>query len=242
MFDQLRRDVQNPLGTAIVTLQTNDVDVGVIVFEVEDVIEIRSAPAIDRLIRIARHAEVRMVDRHSPGDGILGQVRVLVFIDKHKTIAFVERLPDFVVFTQHSCDVVQQVIEIDRVRREQPGLISRVDDLDNIANREPRAWLISRGTDKVDLGPTDGLGDRLGRCEGRINLGLPNSSPQGLITIARIVVRVIRFQSNERRIAPEQSSAETIECAKPKRSPSGRQPCTASEPHFLGRFVRERER
>ena len=88
--DQLGGHAQDPLRAAVVLLQPDDVDLGKVPLELQDVVQVRAAPAVDRLVRVAGHRQVRMVDRQRPGDGVLGQVGVLVLVDQDEAVALVE--------------------------------------------------------------------------------------------------------------------------------------------------------
>ncbi len=71
-----------------------------------------------------------MVDRQGAGDGVLGQVGVLVFIDEDEAVALVEGLADFGVLAQQAGDVQEQVVEIGGVGGGQLGLVGGIDLLD----------------------------------------------------------------------------------------------------------------
>ena len=85
-----RGDAEDALRAAIIPLQADHVYVGKIVLEFEDVVEIGAPPAIDRLVGIAGDRQVGMLDRKRPGDGVLGQVGVLILIHEDEAVALVE--------------------------------------------------------------------------------------------------------------------------------------------------------
>src|SRR6185369_4489315 len=58
MSDEVGRSRKNMSGTAIISLQADDLRTGEIVVEAQDVIDFRTAPAVDRLIIIADAANV----------------------------------------------------------------------------------------------------------------------------------------------------------------------------------------
>ena len=92
--DQFGGHAQDPLRAAVVLLQPHDVNLGKIALELENVVQIRPAPAVDRLIGVAGHGQIRMIDRQRPGDGVLGQIRVLILVDEDEAIALVEARAD----------------------------------------------------------------------------------------------------------------------------------------------------
>jgi hypothetical protein len=58
MRDQMRGGGKDMAGGAVVALQPNDPSAGKIVLEAQDVVDLRAAPAIDRLVVIADAADV----------------------------------------------------------------------------------------------------------------------------------------------------------------------------------------
>ena len=115
--DQRVGHAQDALRAAVVLLQPDDLHVGIVVLELENVAQVRAAPAVDRLVGIAGDGQVRVVDRQGPHDRVLGQVRVLILVDQDVAIALVERGADLGVLAQQRGDVQQQVVEIDGARR-----------------------------------------------------------------------------------------------------------------------------
>ena len=106
---------EDGLGAAVVPLQLDDLAAGEVVLEVEDVVQVRPAPAVDRLVGVAGDAEVRVVDRQGPDDRVLGEVRVLVLVDEDVAEPGVELRPDLGVLLAGRDEVDEQVVEIDRV-------------------------------------------------------------------------------------------------------------------------------
>ena len=65
-----------------------------VALEVEDVAQVRAAPRVDRLVRIADHAQVAVLAGELAHQLVLHAVRVLVLVDEH----VLEALP---VVAQH---------------------------------------------------------------------------------------------------------------------------------------------
>ena len=121
--DQVVGHAQDVLGASVILLELDDPAAGVIVLEFEDVGEVRASPSVDRLVGVARHAEVGVVDRESADDGILGQVRVLIFVDQHVAIAAVEVGADVLVLLEDRDHVHEQVVEVDGGGLAEPLLV-----------------------------------------------------------------------------------------------------------------------
>ena len=62
MANQPRGGTDDMLRTAVVLFESDNPNVCEIVFEVEDVLDVRAAPAVDRLVWIARHGQIRICD------------------------------------------------------------------------------------------------------------------------------------------------------------------------------------
>ncbi len=93
--DQLIRGSQNIRSAAEILLEPYDFDAIEVLFEVQNIVQIRAAPTVDRLIRVARYGQIGMVDRQGTYDGVLCQVRVLVLVHQDVTVSLVQRRPQF---------------------------------------------------------------------------------------------------------------------------------------------------
>src|SRR3982074_2479361 len=58
MCDQVRRRGQDVAGGTVVALEPNDLGAWKVVLEAQDVVDLRAAPAIDRLVVVADAADV----------------------------------------------------------------------------------------------------------------------------------------------------------------------------------------
>ncbi len=89
--------------------------VGIVVFKLEDVAQVRPAPTVDRLVRIAGDRQIWVVHRERTDDGILCQVGVLILVDQDITVARIEQRAHLRAFTQQHRHVEEHVVEIDGV-------------------------------------------------------------------------------------------------------------------------------
>ncbi len=71
---------QNVLGGSIVLLQPDHLGLGEILFKLQNVADVRAAPAVDRLIFIAYHANVLFRRRQPADELVLHTIRVLILI------------------------------------------------------------------------------------------------------------------------------------------------------------------
>ena len=232
------RDAEDVRRAAVVLLQPHDLDLREILLELQDVAQVRAAPAVDRLVGIARDGQVRIVDRQGPDDGVLGQVRVLVLVDQDVAVAGVQLSPQLVLLAQQRGHVQQQVVEIDRIGREQPLLVGRIDP-GHDGSEGCGAGHVLLGRDQVVLGPTDRAGDgfrrRVREFRSRFGPALP-SAPAGCRPCRRSCSS--RAGPPAARIAAA-AGRRTVERAHPDAS-ALRQPLDAL-PHLVGRLVGERQ-
>ena len=83
--DQVVGDADDVFRAAVIALERDDPAAREVFLELEDVRQVGPAPAVDRLVRVAGHADVGMIDRQGADDGVLCQVCILIFIDQHVT-------------------------------------------------------------------------------------------------------------------------------------------------------------
>ena len=72
--------IQNICGRTVVLFELDDLRIRKILFKIEDIADIRAAPAIDGLIVIADHAKVAALRCQQPDKHILRVVRILIFV------------------------------------------------------------------------------------------------------------------------------------------------------------------
>jgi hypothetical protein len=121
--DERGGGVDDATGASEVAAERDGPGPGVVAFELEDVREVRAAPAVDRLVGIAHREEVAAVAGDRVGDGELGLVRVLVLVDQQLLEAFPRRGADVLVALQEQRRAQQQIVEVERLRPRQRLLI-----------------------------------------------------------------------------------------------------------------------
>ena len=110
-------------GRAVVFLQTDDLCAGEILLKAQDVANLGSAPAIDRLIIIPHDADVGMARRQKPEPQILGDVGVLVLIHKDEAEPALILGQEIGMGLKDRDHVQEKITEIDRVQIAQAALI-----------------------------------------------------------------------------------------------------------------------
>ncbi len=79
--------LQNHLCRAVVLLEADDLRVGKVLFEFEDVADVGAAPGIDALVLVAYGADVLVLTGEELHQLVLRAIGVLVLVDEQVTIA-----------------------------------------------------------------------------------------------------------------------------------------------------------
>ena len=75
--------VQNMPRGAVVLLQTDGTSTGVLLFKIEDIVNIRATETVDTLVIIAHHADVAVAACQQRGQAILKMVGILILVNQH---------------------------------------------------------------------------------------------------------------------------------------------------------------
>ena len=106
---------ENVSCRAVVLFQQDDLRSGVVLLEVQDVVDIRAAPVIDRLVGVAGDAQVSMALRQQRADLVLYRVGVLVFVDENVLELLAVALEQVLVLLQQLHREQQEIIEVEQV-------------------------------------------------------------------------------------------------------------------------------
>ena len=106
--DELVRDLQDRLGRAVVLLHDEDGGVGVVVLEVQEVLDGGAAPGVDALVGVADDTDVAVPGRQHVHQEILGAVRVLVLVDEDVAEPLLVVLQDFWMFAEEPDEPVEK--------------------------------------------------------------------------------------------------------------------------------------
>jgi hypothetical protein len=99
-----------------------------VVLEIQNVLDVRAAPAINRLIFVAHHADIAVRFRQQPHQLVLAAVGVLILVDHHVAEPpVIQRAGGFIVIEQ-AHGLQQQIVEIERVGRVQRLFVFVPDD------------------------------------------------------------------------------------------------------------------
>jgi hypothetical protein len=84
--------------------------------EAQDLLDVRSPPAVDGLVVVAHHAHVAVRAPDLLHDLVLGMVRVLVFVDQDVAVLLPVVRADVFVLAQQADRLQQEVVEIQGAR------------------------------------------------------------------------------------------------------------------------------
>ena len=154
---------QDGLRGAVVLLHHEDRGVGVVVLEVEQVLDRGPAPRVHALVGVAHHAQVPVLGGEQVHQVVLGAVRVLVLVDQDVPEPLLVVLEDLGVLAEQPDGLHDDVVEVERPGRAQAPLVLGVDLADRLLEVRVRGLLgVLAGADEVVLG----LADHRGRSAG----------------------------------------------------------------------------
>ncbi len=81
--DQRIGHPQNFGAAAVVFFQVDDLRIGPVQFETQNMFHFRAPPAVNRLIVVAHHTQIAMTARQGFHHAILAGVRILVLVHQH---------------------------------------------------------------------------------------------------------------------------------------------------------------
>ena len=111
--DDAVRRVEDGLARSVVLLEMHDVRVWIVLLEIEDVADVRTAKAIDRLIVVADHRDVAVLRGEEVNEHVLGPVRVLVLVDQYVAEPVAPLLERLGVGAVELDELHDQVVEIE---------------------------------------------------------------------------------------------------------------------------------
>ncbi len=127
MADHRVGHFHNVSGGAVVLLEAENLHIGVILFKIEDVLNIGTAKGVNTLRIIAHHADVATNRCQFPGNEVLRKVGILVLIHQHIMEFLLILVEHIEVVTEEHIGVEQQIIKIHRTGTEGPCLVHLVD-------------------------------------------------------------------------------------------------------------------
>ena len=236
------REVQDFGGAAIILLEAHRVGLGKILAEVEDVPDVGAAPAVDRLVIVADHAQVAVATGELLHELVLRAIGVLVLI--HKDV--LEPAPIFLQLRgavgEHAHRQHEQVVEVGGVRQAQRLTQLAIDHGGRLGEWvEGEVRELVRSYERI-LGVGDQPVDATRRELLRVDaVALHDALDHGL-RVVLVVDRERRRAANEVRCTAQHPRADRVEGADPHADGRAAEQPADAILHLAGGLVRERHR
>ena len=144
---------QDRLRRAVVLLQLDDRGAGEVLLEVEDVVDVGSAKAVDRLVVVADDADVAALAGKQLKQPVLRVVGVLVLVDEDPAELPPVALQHVGEQLEHVDRAEQQVVEVERVHLVHAPLVEVVDVGGRLLEEGADLLAVGGGVLKLVLGP-----------------------------------------------------------------------------------------
>ena len=118
---------QDAARGAVVLLELDDLELGVVLLQQLQVLDVRAAPGIDRLIVVAHRGEGAAHARQQLEQAVLGAVGVLVLVDEQVAQLVLPALAHFGVLVEQAHGQRDEVVEIHRLVGAQGALVFLVE-------------------------------------------------------------------------------------------------------------------
>ncbi len=215
--DEVGGGREDMAGRAVIALEPDHGGAGEILLEAQDVVDLGATPAVDRLVVVADAAQVLRPLGEQPQPQILGDVRVLIFVDQHEPEALLILAQHLRVLAEQADGLEQEVAEVGGVEHFQPLLIGGV-ELEAASAGEDRG-LAGRdlvGREPAVLPIVDHRRERAGGPALLVDvLGL-----QHLLHQADLIVHVedgeIRLEADQLGVAAQELDPDGVKGAEPR--------------------------
>ena len=106
-------DLKDLRAGAVIALETDDSRSGEAAFESGDVLDVTSSPAVDRLVVVADHPEVRMPEQEEFEESVLRRIDVLILVDHQESKLRSNPVPQISIRIEGRYRAHHHVTEID---------------------------------------------------------------------------------------------------------------------------------
>ncbi len=241
LLDDRGRRVEDHLRRPVVLFEAHDARLGKVVLEVEDVPEVRSAPLVDRLVRIADDRQVAMDLGEPLDEHVLRTVGVLILVDHHVAELPGVAFPRLRGGLEQLDGLEQQIVEVERVAVREGPEVAFVNAGDLLVAQVERAAK-RVGSFHAVLGLADS-GERHSRRHQLVvdaELALRLFYHRDLVR--RIVDDEIARQPDAGRLTPQQPRAQRVKRREPDSVARTAQHRLDALPHLACGFIGEGDR
>ena len=215
--DEMRSCREDMAGRAVVALEADHLGAGKVLLEAQDVVDLGTAPAVDRLVVVADAAQIFRPLAEQPEPQVLRNVGVLIFVDQHEPEALVILAQHVRMLAQQPDRLEQKIAEIGGVEHLQPLLIRHV-ELEPAPARKARGLARRHlfGREPAVFPAVDHGGERARRPALLVDvLGF-----QHLLEQAQLIVdvenREVGFEPHQFRMPAQHLHADRVERAEPR--------------------------
>ncbi len=194
------------------------------------------------LVRVADCTEVPVLARKQLQQPVLRVVRVLVLVDEHVAERLLPALARLGEALQHVDGEHQQVVEVDRVRAEEPPLVQLVHLGDRLVEERRHALAVHRRRDELVLRVRDRRVDAARDETLRVALQLLEARLHEPHLVGLVVDREVRSVAEPRRLRAQDAAARGVEGHDPDRPRLVAEQVVQARAHLRGGLVRERDR
>ncbi len=184
--DDLRRGVDDRLRRAVVLFELHDLRVFEVLLEIQDVVDVRSAPRIDRLILVADDAQVAVRLSELLDEKILDTVRILILVDHDVAKLVLILFENGRVIDEELVGLHQEIAEVEGVGALHLVLVFFI-DADRAVVHEVPALLHIFGGESIGLRGIDPRGEPL--CG--MSLVVDPESREHLLDHADLIARIV---------------------------------------------------
>ena len=242
VVDHRVRGLEDRVRRAVVLLERDDAGAAEVALEVEDVADVGAAERVDRLIGVPDGEHVPVLRGEKLEQAVLGVVRVLVLVDEDVAERRLPALEGLGEPLEHLDREHQHVVEVDRVRGEEPLLVALVHLGDGLIpeRRDPRGVVLRR--DQLVLRVRDLGVDPARREPLRVLPELLEARLHDAHLVGLVVDRERRAVAEPLRLAAQDPPAGRVEREDPDRARGAAEHPLEPLPHLGRRLVRERDR
>ena len=240
--DHRVRAAQDHVRRAVVLLERDHAGAAEVVLELHDVPDVRASEGVNGLVRIAHGEKVLVLFGHELQESVLRVVRVLVLVDEDVA----ERVRPLLARLREVLEQLdgeeEHVVEVDRVRGEEPPLVEVVRVGDGLVVERGHTLAVLLGRDQAVLRGRD-LGVDATRDEAlRVALELFEDGLRQPDLVGLVVDREVRAIAEPGRLAAEDPAARRVEREDPDRARDSAEHVLEPLAHLAGGLVRERDR
>ena len=192
VLDQRVRDREDVRGGAVVLLHQEDLGVGVVALEVQEVLDRGPAPRVDALVGVAHDADVPVLLREQVDQLVLRAVRVLVLVHEDVAEPLLVVLEDRGVVAEQPDGLGDQVVEVERPGGELALLVLHVHVRDRLLVEVARHLRELGGRQDVVLRLADRRGHRPGRVPLEIQVQVLQDAREQALGVPLVVDREAR--------------------------------------------------